>query len=285
MRFGIITGILTVLITGAECLAQAPSSTASIDEKSLWDIYKLQQEKPDDHQGLYTACMELAKKAPKDRLSSVLMTMASWHQLKLGNKESAIKLFRTVISMESSDPLGIAAANMSRAWLTRIDMEQVKQALQLCYYKNIIYPKTIDEIKPFQKDGQPPLVDRWNKQWVYSLEESKYAKKAGIATYGQFWSLKSSMLGTNSAMRNVGATALTKALKVSYGAGIALKPAKLLSGTPGKEMVQFETTDGKQARVILTFGVETGGMVLCYAGPKLIILSDMNHWAILPRPN
>jgi len=276
MRFGFLAGILMVFVTGMECLAQAPSST-SIDEKSLWDVWKLQQEKPDDHEAICTACLELVKKAPKDRLSLVVMNMAAWHQLKLDKKEGAIKLFRTSLASQGSDPLYAAAANMSKAWLTRIDMDQVKDALRLYYYKYIIYPKSMELIKPFQKQGQPPLVDRWDKPWVYSLSESKGAKKAGIETYGHFFSLKSSMLGTNSEMK--------AAMRMPYASGIGLKPVKLLSGTPGKEMVQFETTDGKQSKVVLSLGLESNGIVLCYAGPKLLILADLNHWAILPRPN
>jgi len=177
-----------------------------------------------------------------------------------------------------TDPLNIAAKNIANAWLTRMEMEQVKQVLQLYYRKHVEYPKTLDLVKPFQKDNQPPLVDRWGKPWAYGLAEFQSLKKLGTlyAMYGQKYTIKSATLGTNSELK--------ASLKVPYASTITLKPVKMLSGMPGKEMVQFESTDGKQTKVILSIGTDNAGISLSYVGPKLLILSDMNYWLVLPRP-
>jgi hypothetical protein len=277
MRLRLLSGIIAISMICAICHAQTSSTPAS-DEKSLWDIWKMQQEKPDEHGTISTNCLEFAKKAPKDPLSLIVINLAAWHMLKTDNKDAAVKLLKTTLSTSRTDALGTAVANMSKAWLTRIDMEQMKQALQLYYRKNIEYPKSIDLVKPFQKDGQPPLVDRWGKPWAYSLAEFKSLKKLGAlyGMYGQKYTLKSVSLGTNSELK--------AAMTIPYAGGIPLKPVKMLNGMPGKEMVQFESTDGKQAKVVLSIGTDNGGITLNYAGPKLLILSDMNHWLVVPRP-
>jgi hypothetical protein len=258
----------------AICSAQ----TTAPDEKSIWDIWKIQQEKPDEHGTICTNCLEFAKKAPKDPLSLVAITIASWHMLKTENKDAAVKLLKTVIATSRTDMLGAAAVNMAKAWLTRLEMEQMKQALQLYYQKYIEYPKSIDLVKPFQKSGQPPFVDQWGKPWAYSLAEFQHLKKLGAmyGMYGQKYTIKSTALGTNSELK--------AAMKIPYAGGLPLKPVKMINGMQGKEMVQFETTDGKQSKVVLSIGTDSGGITLNYAGPKLLILSDMNHWLIVPRP-
>ncbi len=276
MRLKITSGIIALLLSGSMCLAQTSQTAA--DEKGLWEIWKMQQDKPEEYASLSTNCLEFVKKNPKDPLSIVAMTMASWCLLKLDNKEAAAKLLRTVESPTKTDGLNMAAANMSKTWLTRLDMEQVKQALQLYYRQKIEYPKTLDLIKPFQKSGQPPLTDRFGKPWAYGLAEFKALKKLGTlyGMYGQQYTLRSVALGTNSELK--------AALKMPYASGMPLKPVKMLSGMPGKEMVQLETTDGKQTKVVIAIGTDSGGISLVYASPKLLILSDKNHWLILPRP-
>ncbi|MDD4870380.1 MAG: hypothetical protein PHR77_07450 [Kiritimatiellae bacterium] len=279
MRLRLLSGIIAVFMTYALCFAQTskPSTTAG-DEKSIWEIWKIQQEKPDEHGTITTNCLEYAKKAPTDPLSLVTLTIASWHMLEIDNKDAAVKLLKTVLSSSKTDALSTAAANMAKAWMTRIEMEQMKQALQLYYRKNIEYPKSIDLVKPFQKNGQPPLTDQWGKPWVYGLAEFKSLKKLGAmyGMYGQKYTIRSVYLGTNSELK--------VALKIPYASGMPLKPVKMLNGMPGKEMVQLESTDGKQTKVVLSIGTESSGITLNYAGPKLLILSDMNHWLVVPRP-
>jgi hypothetical protein len=269
----LLAGILAAQTGTAQI---SSSSAASSDEKSIWEIWKMQQEKPDDHEAISTACLEFTKKAPKDRLALVALNIAAWHMLKMDRKDAAAKLFKTILGVQQSDHLSLAAINVSKAWMTRLDMEQMKQALQIYYQRYIEYPKTVDALKPFQKEGQPPLTDRWGKPWGYAPAEFQHLKKLGHGMYGQRYTIKCSILDTNSE--------LSVATKIPYASGIQLKPVKMLSGMPGKEMVQFETTDGKQAKTILSIGMENGGIVLAYVGPKLLILADMNHWMIVPRP-
>ncbi|OGV68519.1 MAG: hypothetical protein A2283_19880 [Lentisphaerae bacterium RIFOXYA12_FULL_48_11] len=276
MRLRFTAGITALLCAGSICLAQTAPTAA--DEKGLWEIWKMQQEKPEEYANLSTNCLEFVKKNPKDPLSIVAMTMASWYLLKLDNKEAAAKLLRTVETPLKTDGLNTSASNMAKTWLSRLDLEQVRNALQLYYRQKIEYPKTLDLIKPFQKNGQPPLADRFGKPWVYGLAEFKNLKKLGTlyAMYGQQYTIKSASLGTNSELK--------AAIKIPYSSGIPLKPVKMISGTPGKEMVQLESTDGKQTKVVMSIGTDNGGISLNYVGPKLLILSDMNHWLILPRP-
>lgn len=279
MRVRLLCGALAAFMGAALCNAQTPSgATAASDEKSLWETWKLQQEKPGEYGTVSTNWLEIAKNNPKDPLAIVAISIASWNMLKMDNKDAAAKLMKLAMSTTKTDPLSSAAANMARTWMTRLEMEQVRQALQLYYRKHVEYPKTLDLIKPFQKDGQPPLVDHFGKPWSYSLADFQSLKKLGTlyAMYGQKYTLKSVSLGTNSELK--------ASLKTPYASTITLKPVKMLSGMPGKEMVQFESTDGKQTKVIISIGTDNAGITLSYVGPKLLILSDMNYWLILPRP-
>jgi hypothetical protein len=126
---------LAVLTAGSICFAQTSSSSASgSDEKTLWEIWKARLEKPDEPGPISTNCLEFVKKNSKDQLAPVAMTIAAWHISKTGNQDATVKLLKTVLSVAKTDTLlGSSAANMAKAWLTRLDMEQVKQALQLYY--------------------------------------------------------------------------------------------------------------------------------------------------------
>jgi len=276
MRLGLFGGILAAFIV-TTCLAQQPAPGGS-DEKTIWEIWKMHQDQPNNHGSISTNCLEFVKKSPKDPLALVAINLAAWHMLKMDNRDGAVKLFKTSMASTRADPLATAATHMSRTWLTRIDMEHVKQALQLYYRKNIEYPKTLDSIKPFQKDGLPPLVDRWNKPWAYSLSEFQNLKKLGAlyAMPGQKYNLRSAMLGTNSDLK--------ASIALPYAGGMPLKPMKVLSGMASKEMIQFESTEGKQTKVVLSIGTDNAGITMCYCGPKLLVLADMNHWLIVPRP-
>lgn len=261
---------------------QTPSTDSS--EKALWQLWKLQTEKPDDHAAVLAAYGEFEKQNPNDPLLIVMNGFVAWHLLKSEKTDEAERIFTEMLT-ERSIPLDKAAANIARSWLTRIDREKVKEALQQYYRKNVEYPPNLEPLAALPKEIRPPLTDRFGKTWSYSLIGYKHLKVPG----NQKYQLESVKLGRTSD--------LAKKLCTPYESGIHLKPVRMISSTPGRETVQFDEElqseadktktapkASKQKKIMLTVDTEVDGVFFAHAGKNILILSDNNYWAILPRP-
>ena len=112
----------------------------------------------------------------------------------------------------------------------------------------------------------PPLTDRWNKPWVYSLDSTIKGMK------GQHYVLESSVLGSRSYLK--------KALDVPYADEINLKPFRMAKNVAN--VVEFRTSTGNP--VIRKAGDNSNRINLVYLGSNIIVLSDGNHWRVMARP-
>jgi len=276
-----------VYVVSSCVLASAGIAQTGPDERSLWTIWKLVEEKPDDHTAAVAACAEFGKKNPHDPLLVVTRGITAWHLLKSGRTDAAIQVFEPMASavvQARSDPLQMAALTMGRTWLTRIDRERVKQSLKKLYLRDIEYPASLETLASLPKESRPPLADRWGKPWTYRLVG--FRKLRGFST--QKYELQSKLLGRNSD--------LASALQAPYADGIKLKPVDLLSSGHGKGTVRFTTystnsgdsgaaSGNKTSRdIIVSVGGNAGPVFFAYMGSRLLVLSDGNHWMVLPGP-
>lgn len=248
------------------CVAQTTSTAP--DEKTLWTIWKMTQDTPDDHAAIITACKEFKSKMKRDPLVVVTDGIAAWHNLKSGNISAAAQLLTPMISGRPSTPLRKAANYSARSWLTRVDMEGVKQALEIIYSDEIEYPKSLDPLKMLKKH-KPRMEDRWGRPWSYSLASLKYL----IGISGQKYTIRSPTLGYKSDF--------AKALKIPYGSKMAVRP---LSMGRDKVTIRFVTTDEKKKTVYIALGATRESITIAYIGKKLIVASNGDHWKIMPKP-
>lgn len=277
--------IMWLLICRPALSAQTgPTSQAQLqapDEKALWLLWKNHIENPTNHTSMAASCEEFAAKTPGDPLAIVGQGLAAWHLMKANHiaparsileKMSATPSHPSVSAPPEADALRKAGVNMALRWLTRSDLELVKKALQELYAMEIEYPKSLDPLQSLPPKSRPPLTDRWEKPWSYRLVDMRYIK--GVS--GQKYELQSKMLGGNSD--------LARALATPYADNIRLKPVRIASSSPGREAAQFISTGEKKEPVFLSLGSDAGGIAFAYFGAKILILSDGDHWMILPRP-
>jgi len=258
----------------------------AFDEKALWLLWKRHINNSGKHEELAAACDKLVKQAPHDPLAAVTRGIAAWHLLKAGRTDTAATLLEGMISNAGqggsslnvpgrsamTDCLREAALSMARAWLTRIDREQVKRALQKLYVREIEYPESLDAIASLAEEMRLPPIDRWGEPWSYRLVTFRRLK----GLHGQKYELQSAALGKHSD--------LWQSLEIPYGSRIRLKPVKILSSASGKETVQFVISDESRKHVVLSLGTEADSIFFAHSGSNILILSDGFHWMVLPKP-
>ncbi|MBN2302652.1 MAG: hypothetical protein JXN60_09065 [Lentisphaerae bacterium] len=260
---------IVVMSAVVTCMVAAICSAQTVpDEKTLWSIWKMNSDNSDDHKNIINACAKFKKSARSDPFTVVTDGIAAWHYLKIGNRTAATELLTPALSTRSTTTLNKIAAYIARTWLTRIDMEIVKQALEIVYHEEIEYPATLDKLKEFTVK-QPPMTDQWGDPWIYKLVSLKYLTNIN----GQKYEIESRTLRHNSD--------LSTALNIPYAAKISLKPSSL-----GRDntTVRFVTTDDTRQDIYIALDSTREGITVAYIGDKLLIISDGNHWAVMPKP-
>lgn len=250
---------LVVAVTGR-------AQSVKADEKGLWDVWCSGTNKSFEASEIAEACKKFRTNAPQDPFMVVVSGLEAWNRLKRGDTATATAIFNTMVVKGSATGLRKAGDEMARSWLTRLDREQVTRSLKEIYRRDIEFPASLEALKTLGDKASPPLTDRWGKPWVY---------KKGSAIKGmesQRYVLESSMLGTRSDLK--------AALKIGYAERMDLKPVRMVPGSI--VVVEFKTADG---RTLLREEGDRGNVVnLVYVGTYIIVLSDGNHWSVMPKP-
>ena len=243
------------------------------DEAALLSVWKVHLQATNDHAKVVTACQEFQKKSSDSPLGPVAGGIAAWHLLKLNDTAAASAVLENMLSPQDS-PIGKAGSSMAKRWLTRLDREKVRLALKSLYRASIEFPSSLDAMKMLPEIQRGPFTDRWGQTWSYHLTEFKSPKLKDLR--GQRYELRSAILGADSDFG--------EAIKVPYTGKINLKPVKIVVKSPGRDTVEFVTTDEKPQKSVLTVGAESGGLSFPFTGSSILILSDGDHWALLPAP-
>lgn len=260
---------LLLLCLGGAC--GNPRAANAADERGLWTLWTQHREAPDQHTAIVDACAAFETSSPQDPFLAVSRTLAAWHLLKAGQRDAARARLVPLVSDRRSN-LAVAAADMARQWLTRLDRLLVMDALRDVYRKDVAFPESLAALKAIPADRRPPLTDRWGDPWDYRLIGFKYLKGA----LDQKYQLRSVRLGDDSE--------LEAALQVPYASRITLgSPTRIL--TAGTSVIaEFETegTQGKRTQRI-SVGSRSAGILFAHMGQYLVVLSDGDHWSILPK--
>ena len=285
VRFAPTRMALLVVLLSAMRLTHAVAASAA-DERAVRSLWTIQASTTNDHAAVLAACEAFKQSYPVSPFGVVADTLGAWHLLKLGRTAEAATRLET-IPRRSQESVTRGAYELAAAWLTRIDIARVQQALQLYYRREIGYPSTLADLAAYPKLATPqlfPLVDRWGLRWDYKLVG--YRRLTGLRN--QKYALRSQKLGAGSGLK--------EALAVPYGSQITLRMLRVRSTTPGREVVEMEivsipaaAADGvtlPPRRHTVMAGVNTwsDGVFLAYVGRQVILVCDRSHWKVFPRP-
>ncbi len=243
------------------------AQSAKPDERGLWNVWCAGTNSAFQASEVVEACKGFKAASPKDPLTVVVAGFEAWHHLKQGNSGAAVPLFNSMLVVkEPATSLQKAADKMARIWLTRIDRELVVRGLKEIYVRDIEFPASLEALKVLKSAAQIPVTDRWGKPWEYRLASSI----KGMAA--QRYVLESSVLGVHST--------LEKVLALPYAGGLQLQPMRLVANVT--DTVEFRTADGQS--VLRQLGIESSRISLVYLGANIMVLTDGNHWSVVPKP-
>jgi len=269
--------LLLILACGPVFAAPDPGA-----ERDLWNIWKQQNAGTNAHAEIIAACQAFEKTYPNGELVPVLQTLAAWHQLQLGQVAEARSVFAKCLEPRGGG-ISRAATEISRAWTTRLDILDLKKPLEFYYRREIEYPPSLAKLagyKHLPAEMKPTLIDRWKLPFDYRL--------AGLRTMkllrGQGYIIKSQKLGDYSD--------LSTALSLPYGEAIQIEFGRVRRQQSGGELIEVRSAStadkslaGKRLRpATLNEGSKFGDVTLAYIGSNIVVVGDVNHWKIYPKP-
>lgn len=259
-----------MLVLLSSCL----NTGLAADEKGVWDIWKKTEAEPVNLTELIADCTAFKQANASDPLRPVIDGILAWAYFKSEKMADGAKLLVPVVNARNT-PMQKATSDMARTWLTRIDRIVVKMVLQEYYKREIAFPAKVDDaIDKYADTIKASKVDRWGKPWNYELVGFKHLTKV---PKDQKYSLQSILLGEDSDYE--------KALEIPFGGRINIVPMKMGLTTPGAESVYFKKADDEKSSPIhIKLGERVGGVALGYVGKNILVLTDGNHWKLLPKP-
>lgn len=240
------------------------------DEAALQDLWANQQKDPGNHAGMIQNATAFEQHFPGSPLLPVAQGIAAWHLLESGDYDGA-KTVLDKMAAASAGPVALIGADMARRWLTRLDREQVVDALQKVYAEDLEYPETLSAVGALPAADRPPMTDRWGAGWMYTPAAFKKLDTGERQTFV----LESNRLGASSELK--------QALALPYGANFTFKPAKVMPPIQGKTVIMFQDATGKAAT--LAEGSAGSDLGFAYLGDDLLLLSTGDYWNIQPRPS
>ncbi len=249
-------------LAAACCRAQS----ARYDERGLWELWCAGTNSAFEAAEVLDACRAFRERSPNDALTVVIAGIEGWHHLKKGNAQEARRIFSTMLVDGRAAELPLAGDKMARSWLTRMDRELVIAALRKAYVRDIAFPAALDALTALDIKPPPPLQDRWGKPWDYR----RGSTISGMET--QRYVLESATLGVHSELK--------EALKLAYASRIDLRPVRMMPNV--RNAIEFRS--GAGTMIVRQAGDLSGRVSLAYIGSNIIVITDGNHWSVLPKP-
>ena len=267
-------------------MSRVPAA-AEPNENALWLLWNQHTAtNAADQEALLAACQTYTNQYSSDPFVLVGQTMTAWNLLRLGRQAEAAAILTRHLA-RTDTPLENGASHLARSWMTRIDREKVKAALQFYYRREVRYPRSIEELiayAPLPKDLAPPGRDRWGANWQYALVG--FRSLTGLLD--QQYALSAQKLGNGSE--------LAAALAAPYGDMMRVRSIRMLSSKPGGEIVEWliapppavpaDAEKAKPAERTVALGVNASaeGLSIAHIGRTILIVYDNYHWKLLARP-
>lgn len=265
---------LAALLTTAVVLCLTADGAAQ-DEAALHDLWAGIATNPADHRAAITACDTYLASRKSDPLRVVAESALAWHLLRAGETNRAASVLQSLVTT-SKAPLPEAASQMARRWMTRIQHQEVRERLRAYYADEIEFPDSLEVLAQHPAGKDVRLVDAFGDPWSYELKQFKVLSSITKQRY----ELASRRVGTR--------IELQTALGAPYGDGFDIRPVRKLDTVSGRPRIRFEI-DGQSEESGKTLVDVVAGerapterrIYFAYAGPRLLILSNGDYWAVL----
>ena len=277
--------ILLVSLIAVFFPKQAHAVTATVaDERAVWELWQKHEAAPNDHKAGIATCQMFKKAFPENPFMVVADTLRSWHLLKLDRPDEAVALLKPYIK-RTSDTFERGAQGVCAAWLARIDMQRVQQALQFYYRREVAYPATLAELAAYHALPEKlafPMKDCWGDNWNYQLVG--YSRMPDLLD--QKYSLTYRQIEKNADLK--------KALAVPYGSRIRIRPTGVTSMDGGRENNEIEVeetssqglegAEQEKRTLMVDTGIRTHGSIIAYSGRYIVLVCDFYHWKVFLKP-
>ncbi len=265
------------LATAATALCLLSPLSHAANETAFVQLWKQHINHPDQHAETIVACREFSTNNKGDELVWVAEGIEAWHMLKANRNKEAVAILKSHLS-PSAGGTGTGASTLAHSWMSLLDIDPVKKALQCYYRKEVRYPESLDALVGYP--GIPAnlkfrLNDRWDRPWNYRL----IGFKSAPGFRNQRYSINSLRLDAT--------PDLASTLQRPYASEIHARPMRTRTTGGGNVVVEFANWLGEQEegqRFFLSSGRKSGDIFLAYVGEKLIIVCDRIHWKVLPKP-
>lgn len=257
---------LVSILSIAAALHPALSRAA---EAALQDLWHRAGPDASDHSQAAADCAAFCEQTAGHPLAVVGAGLRSWHLLSLGQKDEARRLLETLLT-DDATPLRKAATGIAQAWLTRLDLQTVKAALQRYYRAHVEYPPGLDALRSL--DSSVPLTDRWGRDWSY--RQTGFSTLRGMS--GQRFEVSSPTLGADSE--------LAAALAAPYAGSIEVQATGFAAADSSRRTIRFAVAGSSPQTLLLQPGTRSDSFAFPFMGDSIIVLADRDYWLVLPRP-
>lgn len=256
----------------AAYLLTTPIATANPPaEAILWRLWNRHMADTSDHETLTGLFQDFSRQHADDPLEPVARTLAAWHLLKLNRLDDA-REWLTPLLAPTRQPPARGAHELARAWMSRLDREEVVRALDWYRTREVHFPPRLASLlehPALPAELRPPATDRWGQQWVYRAEAMRTMPQLA----GQRYTLESRSLS--------GTSDFKRSLAAPYAEGIPFETARVLSTGGRISTVQLIHPDQPGAPVAVSVGARHDDVYVEYASEHLIILRDSKHWKLI----
>ncbi len=249
-----------ILLLAGSTLARA----AGPGEDTLFSLFRLHTASPSGHVAMAKAAGEAIAALPVGPYQSAARALLGWRLLQSGNPAEARSVYQSLLDDSATPP---AFLELARRWLTRLDREEVRSALQKAWTGAIQYPDSLEALpKPL-----PPLQDRWGNAWRYRPGTLKRLKSEA-----QRYTLESPSLGADSD--------LAAALSRPWPKEPSLRAIALDTDSGATPIATFQTLKTPPEKILMTEGKSSAGVVLVKVGAHTLLLVEGDTVFLVPNP-
>ncbi len=260
------SGIAVVMALATAAAAGAgeadPFATAHSQARQL-----LTQKKAAEAAKVYGTFAATHARDPLAPVALILQGIVLRRDVKDG--EAARAAFAQAAERAGDSPLGRRLKPIARAWLARLQMEAIDQALRQYYVKHVWYPETLDELARGGALKPADLMDPWGKPFAYETGKLRWAPKVPRQKYRLSCS---SLEGDSKALERT-------LLKQTTSAGDRVQLRGIVPTAPRKAIVA--TAEDMNKRVTVTEGSTVGSATVAAITPGGVLLVDGEAVAFL----
>ncbi len=253
-----------LILALAVLFAAAAVHAAESEENTLGVLFRLHAQSPSGDVAVCTAATPAVAALGPGAYRAAARALLGWRLLRSGKPAEAKPVYQALLDDPASPP---AFTELARRWLTRLDREAVREALQKMWTDTILYPPSLDTLPA----PLPPMRDRWGSAWRYRPVILKRLK-----TESQRYTLESAGLGADSD--------LAAALARPWPKEPSLRAVAVNTDAGATPVVTFQTRQAPAEKTLMAEGKTAGGLALVKTGARALLIVEGDYVHLVPQP-